>query len=206
MTARTFLPEDEEAYHLEHDQVDVFRSLEDEIWTKSVSALVSRYAEVYTELDFSIAWNSDRRNADTQAPNGTTRGAVVLYGGMAMNTAVGINGLAIVLAHEVAHHLDAREKFADGLACESCADYLATAVVMPAVWSGLAFEMAKDGIARLEMYWQRGPDTSRRSTSGCYYPPNAVRVQLLSAGAEGRPYERCMGRLAAARRHERGCS
>jgi hypothetical protein len=147
------------------------RAIDTELKTRT-EALVARFREVFADLDFEIAWNSDTVNA--RALFGRPRNKIVLYGGLARHKAIGEDGLALALAHEVGHLLGGRPRhpYHFWLSCEGVADYWATRHGIRKVWPrGEVMQRTRDGARQLLALQSKGivrtrPERRRRQPDG----------------------------------------
>lgn len=99
-----------------------------------IDVLYGMYKDTFTKLNrslhFNLQWNEDQFNAYTNLYRG--RAQVVITGGMIRHPLISKDGIALVLCHEIGHHLAGKPKhrmywvFPMFASAEGQADYFAT--------------------------------------------------------------------------------
>jgi len=152
-------------------------------------------------LDFEIAWDSDTVNA--RALFGQPRHRVCVYGGLVRHKAIGEEGLALTLAHEVGHLLGGkpRHSYHFWLSCEGVADYWATRYGLRRLWpkAELAarfrtgarqlLALQRSAYGRLRAY-RRRRDVAGQFPCLTTLPPSC-RLQTWRAGLTRQPRPEC---------------
>ncbi|WP_084962901.1 hypothetical protein [Thermoactinospora rubra] len=119
------------------------RGLGDPLTRETVKYLIQQYRLHYPDITFHVDWTSD----DTNAYAWTARGDkhVSLQGGLVLDHNLGLAGLALVLAHQVACHT--------GGDSPDRTDYIAVRDVMRQAWFGEQYgTMTEQGIAQVETF------------------------------------------------------
>src|SRR5438270_3507154 len=78
------------------------RPVADEVARRAVLGLVQRFEDAFPDIEFDVRWPSASLNA--QAYRRADRRCVLLQGGLVRHVALGQEGLAVAIAHEVGHH------------------------------------------------------------------------------------------------------
>jgi hypothetical protein len=162
-------------------------------------ALLERCRAAFPQLDFEIAWDSDTVNA--RALFGQPRCRVVVYGGLVRHKAIGEEGLALTLAHEVGHLLGGkpRHNYHFWLSCEGVADYWATRHGLRRLWPkaevAARFRAAAAQLLRLQRHGFGSNQRRRRDPAGRFpclvtLPPSC-RIRTWRAGLMRRPRPGC---------------
>jgi hypothetical protein len=167
---------------------------------KLVAALLDRFSFTFCNIDFRLNWEADNLNACATLIQG--RRTVEIWGGLARHRALGENGLALALAHEVGHHLGGKPYDLDysWLSAEGQADYWATRVGMHLVFAqeavvGRSLEGARELLALYRRFYK--PWRPRVASVG---PPRVLsprsRWLTFKAGALGDRRPACACRHA----------
>jgi hypothetical protein len=168
---------------------------------RRTEALVERCRAAFPQLEFEIAWDSDTVNA--RALFGQPKCRVVVYGGLVRHEAIGEDGLALTLAHEVGHLLGGKPKhnYHFWLSCEGVADYWATRHGLRRLWPrdelAVRFRAAAAQLLALQRSMARMPKTYRRRRDPAgRFPcletlPPSCRVRTWRAGLDRRPQPAC---------------
>ena len=120
-------------------------------------ALIELFDFVFDDISFRLEWGDPTVNAIAFGNNGRDsagnltspdfgKRTVVLFGGMARHPALGLEGLSIILAHEVGHHYGETQRldinktsdsptYPHGAYCEGQSDFWATRVGMRLVYN-----------------------------------------------------------------------
>lgn len=89
-----------------------------------------KFAEIKRSVAFNIQWSEDQFNAYTYLNRGKAQ--IVMTGGMIRYPSVSLDGLTLVLCHEIGHHLAGKPKHKRGIlipsfaSAEGQSDYFAT--------------------------------------------------------------------------------
>jgi hypothetical protein len=171
---------------------------EDQSRFNLVVSLMERFSCVFCDIDFSLDWKANNLNASATFLNG--RMGVVLWGGLARHRALGEDGLAVALAHEVGHHLGGRPFDPDypWISSEGQADYWATLKGMKRAFKpneeGVSRSLAGAGelMALYRCFYRPWRPSSRARRSGPFrlLSPRC-RWLTLKAGALGNKRPRC---------------
>jgi hypothetical protein len=112
--------------------------------------IVARFAALFDDIAIDIAWESDSLNAQAFRL-GPTAAYVRVYGGLARHRDIGLEGLALAIAHEIGHHKGGppADRHCHWLSTERRADEWARTVGLPAVFGQTAPDMARVGADQL---------------------------------------------------------
>ena len=155
-------------------------------WTEY---LIQQHKYFYPNIHFEFDWANDEVNAYAWVQNGVRY--VAILGGLVRNMSIKLEGIALVLSHELAHHYGGPPTFPSGLSCEGQADYYGVAVIMRNVWFGMQYiEMADPAISQMADFFGVPDDAAKSSgNAGCSHPPGACRIKTYHAAVElaGKP-------------------
>jgi hypothetical protein len=142
------------------------RPFNDPVTRESVKYLIQQYQLHYSDITFHVNWTGDEVNAYAWSANGARH--VCLQSGLVRDNHLGLEGIALVLAHQVASNNNESPDFTD---------YLAVCEVMRRVWFGGQYEtMTERAIRQIENFFNAAPashDASRTDTR-----PPARRLAL----------------------------
>ncbi|WP_326686526.1 MULTISPECIES: Hint domain-containing protein [unclassified Streptomyces] len=142
-------------------------------WTE---ALIQQHKTFYPDVTYSLDWASDEVNAYAWVENNVRH--VALKGGLVRDQDLELEGIALVLAHELAHHYGGTPTFPSGLSCEGQADYRGVRNIMRKVWFGDSYITTTDAaIAQMANFFGVPNDPhAPAGSAGCGHPPGACRV------------------------------
>jgi hypothetical protein len=156
-------------------------------WTES---LIGHFRTFYRDVVYHLDWADNTVNAFAWVENGVRH--VALKGGLVRHASLELEGIGVVLAHELAHHYGGSPTFpGGGLSCEGQADYYGVALVMRRVWFGEEYSEQTDaGIGQMAAFFGvPNVPTAPGGNAGCGHPPGACRVAIYHAAVNlsGRP-------------------
>lgn len=157
-------------------------------WT---DALVRYHRAFYPEITYHVDWAEDEVNAYAWVESGVRH--VSLKGGLIRHSAMEVEGIALVLAHEIAHHYGGPPTFPEGLSCEGEADYSAVRDMMRKIWFGEDYIIkAEAGIQQMADFFHvpNSPNPPGGS-AGCNHPAGACRVATYHAAIDLRGKPAC---------------
>jgi len=107
----------------------------DESWQRKVTAIMKRFQCTFSEIAYDIAWEVDAFNG--AAWRQISQPHVRLYGGLLRHRAIGLEGIALLFAHETGHHYGGqpRDSTYTWMTTERQADFWAAHVGVKAVWA-----------------------------------------------------------------------
>ena len=156
-------------------------------WTEY---LIRFHTAFYPDVRYHLDWSDDSVNAYAWVENGNER-HVSLKGGLVRHNALELEGIALVLAHELAHHYGGLPTFPHGLSCEGQADYYGVAAIMRTVWFGEYYLDAADkAIAQMANFFGvPNSDQPPEGNAGCNHPTGTCRVATYHSAIAfaGRP-------------------
>jgi hypothetical protein len=155
-------------------------------WTE---ALVRHHRCFYPDITFHVDWTDDDVNAYAWVQNGVRH--VALKGGLIRHLDLELEGIALILAHEIGHHYGGQPTFPSGLSCEGQADYYGVRDGMRKVWFGDQYSTMTDvAIQQMADFFNVPNDpTAPGGSAGCSHPPGACRIATYHAAVRltGKP-------------------
>lgn len=142
-------------------------------------------------------WHDDTVNAFAWR-EGTTQ-HVALLGGLIRHKLVSSSGLAVVLAHEIGHHLGGEPRYTAGntwASCEGQSDYWGALVAMRRVfWGPESIKRIKAGAEELYKLFSGGLKSPLKlhAEGPCSHPPALCRRDTYLAAAKLDPKPACAG-------------
>lgn len=172
-----FLPEDE----AEARAAAPKRRFDDPMAREWVDSLIRHHRFFYPDVTYHNEWDDPQVNAFAWVKNGVRH--VALMGGLVRDQDLELEGISLVLAHELAHHYGGPPTFPGGLSCEGQADYNAVLIIMRKVWFGLQYNTTTDaGIAQMANFFGVANNPNPPGgAAGCNHPPGACRVATYHA-------------------------
>ena len=114
---------------------NMLRRRGDESWQRKVAAIMKRFQRTFPKITYDIEW-------EVNVLNGTvwreiSQPHVRLYGGLLRHRAIGLEGIALLFAHETGHHIGGppRDKTYTWMTNERQADFWAAHVGIKLVWA-----------------------------------------------------------------------
>lgn len=152
------------------------RAFNDPLAREWTEALIAQHRTFYPEVTYHLDWTEDEVNAYAWVENGVRH--VALKGGLVRDMDLELEGIALVLAHELAHHYGGPPLFPAGLSCEGQADYRGVRNIMRKVWFGESYvETADSGIGQMAAFFGVPNDPNPPGgNAGCAHPPGKCRV------------------------------
>lgn len=142
-----------DTYLPEELQTPIFNSsfLNNGVTAGQIESLMERFRIKFPDVKFTYVESKNEVNAVASGDGVTFPRNVELWGGMAKHPAMRLEGIAIILAHEVGHHygstdsvntnptIDSDQKrYSDGAYCEDQSDFWGTRVGLRIVYNDLA--------------------------------------------------------------------
>jgi len=162
--------------------------------------LAEYFKKYYPDVIYHIDWDDDTVNAYAWK-EGEQR-HVALLGGLLRHKALQIQGIALVLAHELGHHYAGEPTYSGGLSCEGQSDYWGAGTGMRTAYSSSYRETLSPAIEQVYTLFKKGvvnessvQDEARRfqDSKGCSHPPADCRRETYLAAMEGKPKPECAG-------------
>lgn len=155
-------------------------------WTEY---LISHHRAFYPNITYHLDWANNEVNAYAWVQNGIRN--VAILGGLVRHFALELEGIAVVLAHELAHHYGGPPAHPGGLSCEGQSDYHGVRTIMRRVWFGEYYITISDaGIAQMARFFgvPNNP-TAPGGNAGCSHPAGSCRVATYHAAValSGKP-------------------
>ncbi len=162
-------------------------------WTEY---LLTQYKAFYPNVEFAVDWYNDEVNAYAYRQGGI--GHVVLLGGLIRFPAIEVEGLALVIAHEIGHLIGGPPFYpATDLSCEGQADYYGVRNVMRVVWFGsYYYDVTVKSIRQMSEFFGLPPFTtadSKMTLAGCGHPPGPCRIETYNAALDLQQKPDCAG-------------
>lgn len=157
-------------------------------WTEY---LCTHFKAFYPDVSYRVDWYDEEVNAYAWVQNGTRY--VALKGGLIRLASLEIEGIALIIAHELGHHYAGTPTYPGGLSCEGQADYYAALVIMRRAWFGeMYLTMMDKAIAQLRNFFGFIPLVGAvPATAGCSHPPGTCRIETYTAAVELKPKPAC---------------
>lgn len=160
-------------------QTQQFRPFTDPIGQQWAQYLCTQYAAFYPAVKYLVDWADDTVNAYAYIDQGQRY--VTVKGGLLRLSVMGLEGIALVLAHETAHHYGGAPTFPSGLSCEGQADYAGANVIMRRVWFGAYYlQMMIPAIDQLNAFL----GGSAGDGVPCGHPAGPCRIQTYRAALQ----------------------
>jgi hypothetical protein len=152
---------------------------------EDAGGLIYHLSRYYPNVVYHLDWHDDEVNAFAWVENGVRH--VALLGGLIRHWAIEWESLALVLAHELAHHYGGTPTFPHGLSCEGQADYYGAGVVMRQVWFADHYvSVMVPAITQLQNFFSPNP-----GNHGCNHPSRDCRVSIYTAALDLHPIPDC---------------
>jgi hypothetical protein len=144
--------------------------------------LIRLHEAFFPDVTYHLDWADNDVNAYAWVENNGRH--VSLKGGLVRHRALELEGLAIILAHELSHHYGGDPTFPEGLSCEGQADYHGTLVTMRRVWFGDSYsDTTSAGITQMADFFGVPDDAEAPGGSAnCNHPEGRCRVATYRAG------------------------
>lgn len=190
--AVSFLPEEAAK---KYQQLGMFRSFTDPTSRAWVEYLFDHFKAFYPEINYLLDWDSEVVNAYAWKTGG--KRYIQLLGGLVRSQALELEGISLIIAHEVAHHYAGEPTYPSGLSCEGQSDYYAANTIMRKVWFGEQYIMViEKAINQLTDFFQvaYGEESSFLGTNtrnGCSHPPADCRIQTYNDAVNLKPKPAC---------------
>jgi len=168
--------------------------------------LADHFKVYYPDVIYHIEWTDNRVNAFAWMQGNQRH--VSLLGGLLRHNAIKIEGVSLVLAHELGHHFGGTPKYPNNTwsSCEGQADYWGALVGMRKVWFGqTALENIDKGSVQLynlfaygltqnliTMNWDDFKLTNKL-TGLCTHPQAACRLETYRAAMRADAKPSCAG-------------
>ncbi len=157
----------------------------------NVEYLFTIYKAFYPEVTFILDWHNSNGNAFAIRLDGQPY--VIVQGGLARVKALDLQGLSIVIAHELGHLYGGEPAGVDGYSCEGQSDFYGVRIVMRKVWYDTLYaEMVFPGIDQIEELFNLLSNVGT-SGIGCVTPTLECRIVTLRAGATSQYLPACAG-------------
>jgi hypothetical protein len=194
--ARKFLPD-----YMDKAAPDTLRALNSSTTQEMAQQLADYFKRFYPDVVYHVDWDDETVNAYAWMENGKRH--VALLGGLLRHKAIGMEGIGLVLAHELGHHYGGPPLYSgSGLSCEGQADYWGASVGMRSAWGNQYRTQMLSAIDQLDKFFSKGlvseltpeQELVRHKAEGeCGHPPAACRKQTYQAAMAGLPKPACAG-------------
>lgn len=193
--ARRFLPDT-----MTKASPDSLRAKDDSVVRERAEELAEYFKKYYPDVIYHIDWDDDTVNAYAWKEGNERH--VALLGGLLRHKALQIQGVALVLAHELGHHYAGAPTYSSGLSCEGQSDYWGAGIAMRTAYSSSYRETLSPAIEQVYTLFKRGvvnesnpQDEARRfqDSKGCSHPPADCRRETYLAAMEGKSKPECAG-------------
>lgn len=178
------------------------RALDDTVPLEIAESLAHLFMKSYPGITIDIDWPNNTVNAIAWR-NGDQR-RVTIYGGLIRNIYIKAEGVALVLAHEIGHHLGGEPRYPNlsWASCEGQADYWGALICMREVWwADEALAKTKLGAQQLYNLFAYGVVAGNESSlwerirmlGTCTHPPADCRYQTYLAALRADDKPSCAG-------------
>ncbi len=168
------------------------RAFNDPLSREWTEYLVQHYKSFYPNVVYHVDWYDDTVNAYAWIENGVRH--VALKGGLIRLDVIELEGIALVLAHELAHHYGGAPTYPEGLSCEGQADFFGARNIMRKVWFAEQYiRMMEPAIVQLGRFFGFVPAGAGAGAAGCSHPPGQCRVDTYNAAVDLKPKPACAG-------------
>lgn len=197
----TFISDEDASKHLKFGS---FRDFTDPVSRSWIDYLFTQYKLHYPEINFSLDWDNETVNAYAWRTDDGSR-FVQILGGLVRSTSLELEGLALVIAHEIGHHYGGEPTHADSdLSCEGQADYYGARNVMRKVWFGEFYLLVMEkAIIQLSDFFDVSlinniekaafRDERANTFNACDHPPGVCRIETYNAALDLKPKPICAG-------------
>lgn len=145
-----------------------------------VEYLFKIFKAFYPEVNFLSDWSNKGGNAYVTTLDGEYY--LILQGGLARCKPISLEGLAIIISHELGHIYGEDPKRPDGFSCDTQSDFYGTRIVMRKVWyEDLYPQMVFPGIEQIKALFSYLSDAEEK-VEGCVTPTLECRIETLMAG------------------------
>ncbi|KLL01524.1 hypothetical protein XJ18_00595 [Bacillus pumilus] len=200
--AMTFISEEESKRYMRYGSFRNFTDPNSRAWTEY---LFTQFKSFYPEINYSLDWDNEVVNAYAWIEDG--KRYVQLTGGLVRAEALEIEGISLVLAHEIGHHYGGEPFHPDsnGLSCEGQADFYASRNIMRVVWFGEYYiSVMEKAITQMNKFFKVTnkrdeteeiaaflPKDAELNMNSCSHPPGACRIETYNAGVDLKPKPAC---------------
>lgn len=184
----------------------MLKSLSDPVPLEIAEYLVHNFKRHYSDVTYHIEWGDDTVNAYAWLQGGQKH--VAILGGLIRHNAMGVEGIGLVLAHELGHHFGGTPTYPNSpLSCEGQSDYWAALIGMREVWWGPEYiRQMEQAIIQLDNLFvgvifpsTEGSNFLPKSEKygatplQCSHPPKSCRKATYNAGLRAEPKPICAG-------------
>lgn len=151
----------------------------------TIEYLFKLYNAFYPEVIFYLDWENERPNAFSFEEYG--RKIVVVCGGLVRLDGLYMEGLAIILAHELGH-LYGGDPSEDHGSCQGQADYFGIGVILRNVWYlDLWFDIVKKGMDQIRRLFSYISEENAKGNEKdvCNYPSISCRLEAMELAISG---------------------
>jgi hypothetical protein len=150
------------------------------------------YGAFYPGVNFYLDAESLEPNAWSFREYGMSH--VVVSGALGRLKDLGLQGMGVVVAHELGHLFGGQPQNGLGYTCEGASDYAGVAAIMRQAWLGTLYgTMARTGVAQVETLFGYLDPGSTHPESTCDGISLRCRSAAMMAGMNGLPLPACAG-------------
>jgi hypothetical protein len=169
---------------------------------EKAKALAKLFQDNYPDVTYHINWKDDTVNAYAYK-DWFGNSHVALLGGLLRHSAMRIEGIALVAAHETGHHHGGPPYYPGrNMSCEGQSDYWGAGVAMRKVYAGAYRETMLPAIDQINALFTGGVKSTKSAeeqmrifeeAKGCEHPPAACRKETYLAAMNDQPKPACAG-------------
>ena len=159
--------------------------------------LTTQYKAFYPDVIYEIDWYNNEVNAYAWIENG--KRYVSLLGGLIRDPDLEIEGIALILAHELGHHYGGPPTYPNSpLSCEGQADFYGANNIMRVTWFGsFYYDVMIKAIAQMAKFFGAAAfqedHYQAAALAGCSHPAGQCRVDTYWAAVDLKEKPACAG-------------
>ena len=185
--ASSFLANEDERRYMETGSFRTFTDPNSRAWSEY---LFRQYKSFYPEINFLLDWDSEEVNAYAWIEDG--KRIVQLKGGLVRAKELEVEGIALVLAHEIGHHYGGDPVGSSGLSCEGQADFFGARDIMRVVWFGEYYiTIMEKAIEQISKFFNVAYAPGGEASLSCAHPPGPCRIETYNAAVDLKPKPDC---------------
>lgn len=179
---------EEEAEIKSQEEMRAWNDPQSREWTEY---LLNFHKTFYPDVIYHLDWADNTVNAYAWIEKGKRH--IAIKGGLVRHWSLELEGIALVIAHELSHHYGGVPKFSQGLSCEGQSDYHAVRTIMRNVWFGEQYlTMTDKAIAQMANFFGvSNSPTAPSGSAGCNHPAGSCRIATYHAAVNLKPKPNC---------------
>lgn len=156
-----------------------------------IEYLFTIFKAFYPDVNFLSDWANEGGNAYVKVLHNEYY--LVLQGGLARCKSISLEGLSIIISHELGHIYGGAPQQPDGFSCDTQSDFYGTHIILRKVWyEDLYPQMVFPGIDQIKELFSYLSDATKK-VKGCVTPTLECRIETLMAGVTSGKLPPCAG-------------